>query len=87
MPRWGTPMKPRTDVNATVADGGNHLVVEDGAVGEPVDAVREVLQNPRGHIVAAAHNDIGPKRLDQGVVGLEVSAMTVSPSALANCTT
>ena len=39
---------------ATVADGRNHPCVEDGTVGETVDAVREVFQDPRGDIVAAA---------------------------------
>ena len=55
---------------ATVADGRNHPFVEDGTVGETVDAVREVFQDPRGDIVAAAHDDIGTERGDECVIGL-----------------
>jgi hypothetical protein len=55
---------------ATVAHGRNHPFVEDGPVGETVDAVRAVLQDPRGHIIAATHDDIGAERGDEGVIGL-----------------
>ena len=78
---------PHRREGATVADGGNYLVVKDGAVGEPVDAVREVRQHPRGHIVAVAHDDSSPSALTRAWSAAEASAMTVNPSALATCTT
>src|SRR5215475_12160540 len=67
---------------ATVAHGRNHPFVEDGPVGEPVDAVREVLQDPCGHIVAATHDDIGAERGDEGVISCCVTSPRPTASAL-----
>jgi IS1 family transposase len=44
---------------STVAHRRNHQFIEDGAIGETVDAVREMFPDLRGDIVASANDDIG----------------------------
>ena len=78
---------PHGRERTTVPNRGYGQLVQDGAVGEAVHALRKVLEDPRSDVTAPADDDVGAERCQSFSSASEASAITVKPSVFASCMT